>query len=86
VPSDGVSNGECAIGSVSLTAGSSAAGLVADGRLVNIEQYAALYQQIGTKFGGDDGKEFALPNLTAVAPNGLSYVVCFDGYLPNIKG
>jgi microcystin-dependent protein len=38
--------------------------LPCDGRLVSIAQYTALYQLIGTTYGGDGQATFALPNLS----------------------
>jgi hypothetical protein len=78
---DGPSRGECALGSILLTAGVTATGLVADGRLLEIAGNEALYAQLGTRFGGDE-KSFALPDLRGSAPNGLTYAVCADGYTP----
>ena len=76
-------NDSCIIGDVRLTAnGSVSPGLIAKGQLLQISQYASLFSLIGTRFGGDGVRNFALPNLQAAAPNGLTYYICIDGRFP----
>jgi microcystin-dependent protein len=70
------------MGEIQLTAGNVGNGLVANGRLLNITDYSALYTLLGTRFGGDGIQTFALPNLTSLAPNGLTYTICVDGVYP----
>jgi microcystin-dependent protein len=41
-----------------------------DGRLVNISDYQALYSLLGTRFGGDGVRTFALPDLRGKLPIG----------------
>jgi microcystin-dependent protein len=62
---DGTAVNDSFLGSVSLYAGiaPSVGGLPADGRLLQIDQFSALYQLIGTTYGGDGETTFALPNL-----------------------
>ena len=56
--------------------------LPADGRLLDISSYTALFSLLGTSFGGDGTTTFALPNLAAAAPNGTWYVICVQGVFP----
>jgi len=55
----------------------------ADGRLLAISTYATLFSVIGTEYGGNGTTNFALPNLTAQAPNGTTYSICVDGVYPS---
>lgn len=43
---------------------------LADGRLMTIQQNAALYSLLGTKFGGDGSSNFRLPDLRGRVPVG----------------
>lgn len=43
-----------------------------NGQLLNIQQYAALYSLLGTRFGGDGVKTFGLPNLSGRVPQNAS--------------
>lgn len=54
----------------------------ADGRLLEIAEWQALFTVLGNQFGGDGRVTFALPNYTAVAPNGSEYYVCVAGLYP----
>ena len=45
--------------------------LPADGRLMKIEQYPALYALLGNYYGGDGINTFALPNLQGATPIGV---------------
>ena len=62
------------IGEVIRFAGNFAPGgfMAADGRLLAISDYAALYSVIGTKYGGDGITTFALPDLRGRAVIGAS--------------
>ena len=44
--------------------------------------YSALYYLIGTKFGGDGQKTFALPDLSGQAPKGFEYYMSLKGNFP----
>jgi microcystin-dependent protein len=45
--------------------------------------YKALFDLIGTKYGGDGKEEFAVPNLSKAAPiAGLTYVIAMNGNPP----
>jgi hypothetical protein len=56
--------------------------LPADGRLLQISQYTAVFSLIGTNFGGDGVTTFGLPDLRSFAPKGLQYSICVDGIFP----
>ena len=60
------------IGSICFTAASycPAGYLPADGRLLNISQYSALYALLGTTYGGNGTTTFALPDLRGRVPVG----------------
>ena len=74
---------ECTLGEVTLTAGAVANGLPARGQLLSINQNQALFSLLGTMYGGDGITTFALPDLTAAAPNGLTYAICTAGIFPS---
>jgi Phage Tail Collar Domain len=76
--------GTCTLGEIILTAGKTAApGTVrADGQILNISSYPALYSLLGTKYGGNGKTTFALPNLRNAAPDGLTYSICEFGVFP----
>jgi microcystin-dependent protein len=69
---------ECAAGALNLQATDylPSGWVPADGRMLSATQAAALYNVIGTSFGGN-GQTFAVPNLTA--PKGLSWDICVSG-------
>jgi microcystin-dependent protein len=55
-----------------------------NGKLLNVSQYQGLYTLIGTKFGGDGIKEFAIPDLTGTEPKpGLNYYIAVQGIFPS---
>jgi len=54
-----------------------------DGGELPIAENDALFTLIGTIYGGDGDRTFALPDLRAVAPDGLSYVICTVGNYPS---
>jgi hypothetical protein len=56
--------------------------LAANGQLLPIATNVTLFSLFGTTFGGDGVTTFALPNLTAVAPNNTGYFVCASGVFP----
>jgi hypothetical protein len=74
---------ECTLGEVILSAGAVANGMPANGQLLSIGQNQALFSLLGTTYGGDGITTFALPNLGAVAPNGLTYSICVAGVYPS---
>ena len=53
-----------------------------DGQLLQITQNTALFSLIGTNFGGDGQKTFALPNYQGLAPKGSQYFIVLNGIFP----
>jgi hypothetical protein len=77
-------NGQtCTLGEIILSAGAVANGTPADGQLLPISQNIALFSLLGTTYGGNGQTTFALPDLRAVAPNGLTYSICDEGVFPS---
>jgi hypothetical protein len=74
---------ECTLGEIILTAGAVANGAPANGQLLSIASNTALFSLLGTTYGGDGTTTFALPNLAAAAPNGLTYSICMVGIYPS---
>ncbi len=57
-----------------------------DGRLLTIDGNVALYALLGTTFGGDGIKTFALPDLRGHEPaKGVTYVIALVGRFPSEK-
>jgi hypothetical protein len=75
----------CTLGEVALYAGVVANGIPAEGQLLPISQFIPLFSLLGTTYGGDGVNTFALPDLRAVAPNGLTYAICYLGVFPSIN-
>jgi tail collar domain/collagen triple helix repeat protein len=77
-------NGQtCTLGEIILTAGAVAIGVPANGQLLSIAQNTALFALLGTMYGGNGQTTFALPDLRAAAPNGLTYSICDEGIFPS---
>ncbi|MEL0625757.1 tail fiber protein [Salinibacterium amurskyense] len=77
--------GSCTLGTLTLTAATYAGeGLVADGRLLSIASYSALFSLLGTNYGGDGYTTFALPNMSDVTPNGMTWMICHQGTFPSM--
>ena len=78
------SGAPCTIGDVMLSASQlQANGMPADGQLLPISDYTALFSLIRTTYGGDGVTNFALPNLTGLAPDHMTYSICVTGgYYP----
>lgn len=54
-----------------------------EGQLLKISQNTALYSLIGTAYGGDGTKTFALPNLKGKGPCAdLNYYIALEGAFP----
>jgi len=81
----GNGNNTCTLGDTILSVNSynSAAYLPADGRLLPIATYTAVFSIMGTNFGGNGTTNFALPNLTTIAPPGMYYSICITGIFPS---
>jgi hypothetical protein len=74
----------CTLGDVTLTA-SVLLGenfLPAKGQTLPITGNTALFDLIGINYGGNGTTNFDLPNLTAAAPDGLTYIICVSGIFP----
>jgi hypothetical protein len=77
-------NGQtCTLGEVILSAGAVANGTPANGQLLLISQNTALFSLLGMTYGGNGLTTFALPDLRAAAPNGLTYSICDQGVYPS---
>jgi microcystin-dependent protein len=74
---------DCTLGEIILTAGGVVNGVPANGQLLPINVYTALFSLLGTTYGGDGRTTFALPNLAAAAPNLLTYSICTEGIYPS---
>lgn len=54
-----------------------------NGQLLKINQNLVLFSLLGTKFGGDGQKDFALPDLRGHEPiKGLAYYIATNGFYP----
>jgi hypothetical protein len=73
----------CTLGEIILSAGSVANGTPANGQVLSISQNTALFSLLGTLYGGNGTTTFALPDLRAAAPNGLTYSICDQGVFPS---
>jgi hypothetical protein len=56
--------------------------LHADGALLPISQNAALFNLIGTTFGGDGITNFAIPDLRCMEPPSMEYAISLQGVFP----
>ena len=75
---------DCQLGDMILSVNGYGNGaLPADGRLLPINIYTAVFSIMGTNFGGDGTTTFGLPDLRAFAPKGLQYSVCVSGIFPS---
>jgi microcystin-dependent protein len=53
-----------------------------DGQLLPISQFTALFELIGTTYGGDGQTDFALPKLAPLGPEGPNYCMALEGAYP----
>ncbi|MEV8252896.1 tail fiber protein [Rhodoglobus sp. NPDC076762] len=75
----------CTLGTLTLTAATYAGeGLVADGRILPIANHTALFTLLGTTYGGNGTSTFALPNMSDVTPNGMTWMMCHEGSFPQM--
>ena len=77
---------ECTLGEIILSAGVLGNGVPAAGQLLPINLNQALFSLIGTLYGGNGQTNFAVPDLRAAAPNGLTYTICTQGIYPSPFG
>ncbi|MFD2148490.1 phage tail protein [Mucilaginibacter antarcticus] len=54
-----------------------------DGRLLDIQNNTALFALLGTQYGGDGIKNFALPNLNTDTTGPAKYIICTSGLFPS---
>lgn len=54
-----------------------------EGQLLPIAQNVALFQLLGTRFGGDGMTTFALPTLKTAPAEGLQYLIAVEGVYPS---
>ena len=71
----------CNIGEIILSAGNVTSGVPADGQTLPIATNQALFNALGTRFGGDGKTTFGVPDLRNTAPNGLTYSICDSGII-----
>jgi microcystin-dependent protein len=62
--------------------------LACQGQVLNIEENAALFSLLGTMFGGDGQRTYALPDLRAHSPlsgidGPIGYCICVNGVFPS---
>jgi len=80
------SGAPCTLGQIILSASVVGTnGIPANGQLLPISQYTALFSLIGNTYGGDGKTNFALPNLGSLAPNGMTYSICIQGIYPALQ-
>jgi hypothetical protein len=82
--SQGATGTTCALAQIRLYAGNqfSHGEVPANGQLLPIASNTALYSLLGTTYGGDGISTFALPNLTKLAPDHMTYTICIAGIFP----
>jgi hypothetical protein len=76
---------KCTVGEILLTAGAyeGDGAVLANGELLPInQQYAGLFQVIGTTYGGNGTTNFAVPDMRAITPNHMTYSICYAGIQP----
>jgi hypothetical protein len=74
----------CTVGDIVLSVNGYGSGaLPADGRILPISQYTAVFSLVGINFGGDGTTTFGLPDLRGFAPQGLQYSICVAGIFPS---
>jgi microcystin-dependent protein len=73
------------LGQILLSAGVVVNGTPANGQILSIAQNTALFSLLGITFGGNGTTTFALPDLRAAAPNGLTYSICDQGIFPSSR-
>ena len=53
-----------------------------NGQLLPINQNQALFSLLGTTYGGNGTTNFAVPDMRALAPNHMTYSICYAGTQP----
>jgi microcystin-dependent protein len=80
VPSSGET---CTLGQMILTATRWSPGTPAMGQILQIQDNPALFSLLGTLYGGDGRTTFALPDMRALTPNHMTYMICTSGIFPS---
>jgi microcystin-dependent protein len=57
--------------------------MACEGQLLHMGQFTALFELVGTTFGGDGMTHFALPDLRGKAPPELQYFISMTGISPS---
>lgn len=73
---------QCTIGQMTLVASNRCVGLPAKGQILTISSNTALFSLIGNTYGGDGSSTFALPDMSAIAPNNMTWCICDQGVFP----
>ena len=58
-------------------------GIAANGQLLQTSQNEALFNLLGTTYGGDGITTFALPDMRSITPNNMTYSICTTGIFPS---
>jgi microcystin-dependent protein len=76
------------IGEIMLTGWNFAANgwMICNGALLQISDYQALFQLIGTTYGGDGQTTFALPDLRGRAPKHAGQGAALNNYVRGVQG
>ena len=75
----GSGGAQCTLGEVILMGGSALGAnmIPANGKLLSISSFTALWSLYGTRYGGNGTSTLGVPNLKkSAAPNGLTYAIC----------
>jgi hypothetical protein len=74
----------CTLAEIALTAAPNVGnGRPANGQILPISAFTPLFSLLGTTYGGDGVRTFALPDLRPVTPNGMTYMICDEGIFPS---
>jgi hypothetical protein len=80
----GTSGDTCVMGRIALYAGNAypPGEAAADGQSESISMNTALFELLGTTYGGDGLSTFDLPDMQSLAPDGMTYTICVFGLFP----
>ena len=81
-PSDAAFHGELRLFAFDYCPGEAQSWVEANGALLPISRYSALFSLVGTTFGGDRKVSFALPNVPNTPAN-MTWCIAFNGLYPN---
>jgi microcystin-dependent protein len=60
-------------------------GIPANGQILAISSYSALFSLMGTTYGGNGTTTFALPDMRPVTPDNMTWYICDQGVFPNVR-